>query len=273
MATLARLAQVPVGSVKGLSGRRGQALHKAGIHTVADLLMHVPRRYIDRSTSVKIADAPVNQEFTVFGRVKSVSVRRPRRNLAIVEAVVVDETGRMKVVWFNQTYLARRLSTDAEVALSGKAERFRGRLQMKSPAVDVLSSDTESLVVGRVVPIHPAVGEATAGVMRRAIHNALMRSRPVPDTVPPRIVEIAGVAERDWALGAIHFPDELSQVEPARDRLVFDELFRLEVALALQKNGRRSHRRGSPIRPRGSCGNGLSGVPVCAHRSATPGPG
>lgn len=235
MATLSRLAQVPVGSVKGLSGRRGRALHKAGIDTVADLLMHAPRRYIDRSTSVKIAEVPVNQEVTVFGRVKSVSVRRPRRNLAIVEAVVTDETGRMKVVWFNQTFRAAQLSADAEVALSGKAERFRGRLQMKSPEVDVLSSDTESLVVGRVVPIHPAVGEATAGVMRRAIHNALLRSRPVPDTVPSRIVELAGVAERDWALNAIHFPDEVSQVEPARDRLVFDELFRLEVALAKQK--------------------------------------
>jgi ATP-dependent DNA helicase RecG len=106
---------------------------------------------------------------------------------------------------------------------------------MKTPDADVLSSTTESLVVGRIVPIHPAVGEATAGVMRRAIHNALGRSRPIPDTVPPEIVATAEVAERDWAFGAIHFPEDLSQVTEARDRLVFDELFRLEVALAAQK--------------------------------------
>src|SRR5690606_20068574 len=135
--------------------------------------MHVPRTYIDRSTSVRITDAPVGEEITLIVKVNSVSVRRPRRNLAIIEAVVSDETGRMKVVWFNQTFRARQLSTDSEVALSGKVEVFKGRRQMKTPDADVLSSKAESLVVGRIVPIHPAVGEATAGVMRRAIHNAL----------------------------------------------------------------------------------------------------
>ncbi|HSJ35278.1 MAG TPA: ATP-dependent DNA helicase RecG [Acidimicrobiia bacterium] len=244
MATLSRLAEKQVGEVKGLSGRRGQALHKAGIHTVADLLMHVPRTYIDRSTSVRIADAPIGEEITLIVRVNSVSVRRPRRNLTIIEAVVSDETGRMKVVWFNQTFRARQLSTDSEVALSGKVEVFKGRRQMKAPDADLLSSKTESLVVGRIVPIHPAVGEATAGVMRRAIHNALTRSRPIPDTVPPEIAALAEVADRDWAFGAIHFPDDLDQVPTARDRLAFDELFRLEVALAAQKKSQEASSQG-----------------------------
>lgn len=262
MATLSRLTQRQVGEVKGLSGRRGQALHKAGIHTVADLLMHVPRTYIDRSTSVRIADAPVGEEITLIVKVNSVSVRRPRRNLAIIEAVVSDETGRMKVVWFNQTFRARQLSTDSEVALSGKVEVFKGRRQMKTPDADVLSSNTESLVVGRIVPIHPAVGEATAGVMRRAIHNALARSRPIPDTVPPEIAAMAEVADRDWAFGAIHFPDDLDQVPTARDRLVFDELFRLEVALAAQKKSQEASSQGIAHPPPGELpGRFLAGLP------------
>ena len=252
MASLSRLAKVPLGEVKGLSGKRGAALHRNGVDSVADLLVHVPRRYIDRSLSVPIAEATVGSEVTVVGRVRSVNMRRPRRKLAIVEATIADNTSSFKAVWFNQTFRARQLSTDSEVALSGKLERFRGSLQMKSPAVDVLSSPTESLETGRIVPIHPSAGEATPGVVRRAVHNALKRSRPIPDTVPPEIVERVGVAERDWAYGAIHFPDEMASVPVARTRLAFDELFRLEVALALQKQRQEKDSNGIVHEPDGT---------------------
>ncbi len=244
MATLSRLASVAVGEVKSLRGKRGAALHRAGIHTVGDLLMHVPRAYIDRSRRVPIAEIPLDEEVTVVVKVRTVSVRKPRRNLAIVEASVTDGSSAMKAVWFNQTYLAQELDTDSEVALSGKVERYGKRLQMKNPTVDKLSSPSEPLATGRVVPIHPAVGEVTPGVIRRAIHNALQRSRPVPDVVPAAIVETASVVDRDWALGAIHFPDSIEDVEPARNRLAFDELFRLEVALALQKKRQETESRG-----------------------------
>jgi ATP-dependent DNA helicase RecG len=262
VATLSRLAEVPVGTLTGLSGRRGQALHKAGIDTVSDLLMHVPRTYIDRSRSVRIAEAAIGEEVTLLVTVASVSLRRPRRNLTIVEAVVADESGRMKVVWFNQTYRARQMKKDTEVALSGKVEVFKGRRQMKSPAVDVIDDPTESLVVGRVVPIHPAVGEASAGVIRRAIHSALKRSRPIPDSVPPEIVAAAAVQDRDRAFATIHFPDDLSQVAPARDRLVFDELFRLEVALAARKKSQEAASRGVAHPPPGDLpARFISGLP------------
>ena len=244
MATLSRLAKVEIEAVKGLAGKRGSALRRAGIESVADLLMHVPRTYIDRSRSVSIADVPINEEVTVIVTVQSVSVRRPRRNLAIIEARVTDGVSSMKVVWFNQTFRARQLSTDDEVALSGKVERFKGQLQMKSPAADVLKSTSENLVTGRVVPIHPAVGDVTAGLMRRAIHNALNRSRPIPDVVPGEIVEDIGLESRDWAFGAIHFPEVIEDVGRARRRLVFDEFFRLELALAARKKRQEAESRG-----------------------------
>lgn len=251
MAHLSRLAEIHVGEVKGLSGKRGAALHRAGIHTVADLLVHVPRTYIDRSRSTTIEDLTVGEEVTVVATVRSVSVRRPRRKLAIVEAKVTDGTSSLKAVWFNQTFRVGQLSTDSQVALSGKVERFKGTLQMKSPAVDVLSSPTESLDVGRIVPIHPAVGEASPGVLRRALHNALRRSRPIPDSIPADIVSRADVTERDWAYGAIHFPERIDDVPAARRRLVFDELFRLEVALAMQKRAQEEASNGIAHRSEG----------------------
>ena len=158
MASLSRLAEVPVSEVKGLAGKRSQALAKSGIHNVADLLHHVPRRYIDRSRKVPIAQIPLGAGVTVIGEVKAVSTRRPRRNLAIIEAKIFDDTAMIKAVWFNQTFRQRQLTVGSQVALSGVVESFRGALQMKSPAVDVLDSPSESLETGRVVPIHSRRG-------------------------------------------------------------------------------------------------------------------
>jgi ATP-dependent DNA helicase RecG len=121
------------------------------------------------------------------------------------------------------------------VALSGVVESFRGSFQMKTPAVDVLSSNVEGLTVGRVVPVHAAIGGVTPGHVRRAIHNALIRAQPIDDTVPTELKAANGLMERDKAFDSIHFPETLEEVEPARKRLVYDELFRLELALALQK--------------------------------------
>jgi ATP-dependent DNA helicase RecG len=233
--TLAELSGFPVDAVKYLKGRRSAALGKAGINTVADLLLHAPRRYIDRSRTAPIHEVGLGEEVTVIATVKRVGTRRPRRNLAITEAVVGDGVSVLTVTWFNQTFRERQLSVGAEVALSGKLDRFRGSLQMKSPAVDVLSSSTESLVTGRVVPVHPSVGEVSPGYLRRAIHNALQRARPIGDPLPVEMRERLGLITRDQAIADIHFPDSLEDKDRARARLVFDELFRLEVALALSK--------------------------------------
>ena len=233
--TLAELTEIPVDAVKLLKGGRAAALAQAEIRTVADLLLHFPRRYIDRSRTVPIRDVELGEEVTVIATVKKVGTRRPRRNLAITEAVVGDGVSLLTVTWFNQTFRQQQMSIGAEVALSGKIERFRGNLQMKSPAVDVLSSSTESLVVGRVVPVHPGVGKVSPGYLRRGIHNALQRARPIGDPLPPEMLIRLGLINRDRAIADIHFPESIEDKDTARARLVFDELFRLEVALALSK--------------------------------------
>ncbi len=235
MATLAKLAEVPVDRVSGLAGRRSADLRKAGIESVADLLHHVPRRYIDRSRVEPVSLLPVGEEVTVIAGVLSISTRRPRKGLTITEAIVSDGSAPLKVVWFNQPFRERQLRPGAEVALSGKVERFRGKPQMSAPEVDVLSGDTEALRTGRVVPIHPSVGEVGPGWMRRAIHNAVSRSRPIPDPVPSDISARLQLMSRDQAFSDIHFPEAMEDVAPARKRLAFDELFRLELSLALAK--------------------------------------
>ncbi len=262
MAELSRLAGIPVDQVKGLSGKRGDALRKSGIESVADLLHHVPRRYIDRSRVEPVSTLPVAEEVTIIVEVVSVSTRRPKRRLAITEARVSDGTGTLKVVWFNQPFRERQLGVGAEVALSGKVERFRGTPQMTSPDVDVLSGTSEALTTGRVVPIHPSVGDVGPGHMRRAVHNAVKRSQPIPDPLPAEVIERNQLVERAKAFSDIHFPDDIGAVTPARRRLVFDELFRLEIALALQKRRRREQERGTRHRLDGALvGRFIAGLP------------
>jgi ATP-dependent DNA helicase RecG len=262
MSSLSRLATVDVGQVKGLGGKRSDLVKKAGISNVADLLHHVPRRYIDRSEKSPIARVPIGSEVTIIGRVVSVKDRRPRRNLHIIEATVEDDSARIKVVWFNQSFRKRQLENATEVALSGVVETFRGSMQMKSPEVDVLDSRTEGLTVGRIVPVHPSAGGVSPGYMRRAIHNALKRASPIDDTVPTEMKASNGLMERDAAFWSIHFPDDLDDVPPARKRLAWDELFRLELALALRKRHQMLSSVGIAHRPTGELVNRfLDGLP------------
>jgi len=251
VASLARLATIDVGQVKGLGGKRSRSLADAGIGSVADLLHHVPRRYIDRTHQSPIAQVPIGSEVTIIGRVRSVNHRRPRRNLQIIEAMIEDDSAVIKAVWFNQGYLVNQLKNADEVALSGVVESFRGSLQMKTPAVDVLSNDSEGLTVGRVVPVHPTAGGVGPGYLRRAIHNALTRSQPIDDTIPTELKAANGLMDRHEAFDSIHFPDSMEEVSPARRRLVYDELFRLELALAMQKRHQMASSVGIPHEPTG----------------------
>jgi ATP-dependent DNA helicase RecG len=251
--SLAYLTTVPIERVQGLSGKRGSDLRKAGITSVADLLLHAPRRYVDRSQTVPIEDIPLGEEVTVIGVVQKVTSRRPRAKMVIVEAQVADPTATLTVTWFNQAFRERQLSVGSEVALSGKVDRFRGRLQMKAPDVDVLDRPSEPLVTGRVMPVHPTAGGVGPGWLRRAVHNALGRARPIGDPLPSDLVDRLGLVDRDTAIADIHFPARLEDAVRARERLVFDELFRLEVALAVRKHRQVAEASGIPH----SLGGGL----------------
>ena len=230
--SLEYLTTVPTTMVKGIGPAIAKRLHEAGVDSVADLLLHVPRRYLDRSQLFDIAGVPLDEEVTVGGTIEKVDTRRIRGNRTMTEAVVSDGTSTMRVVWFNP-YL--RLEPGSEVALSGKVELFRGRLEMKSPDVDRLDRPGESLVTGRVVPVYPSLGGLSPVRVRRSLDNALRRARPVAEVLPDAMIDRNALIARDAAFVGVHFPDGLDQVGPARRRLIFDELFRLEVALALQK--------------------------------------
>ena len=238
--SLAYLATLPVDLVKGIGPKTAKKMGEAGINSVADLLLHVPRRYLDRSQMFDLSNVPLGEEVTVAGTVTSAKVRRISRGRTMVEADISDGTSTLHAVWFNP-YI--KIAEGEEVALSGKAELFRGRLQMKAPDLDKLDADT-ALTTGRVVPVHSRVGGLTPFVLRKAMDNVLSRARPITEVLPDDMIERLGVVGRDEAIYSVHFPKERADADRARARLVFDELFRLQVALAQRKRRQIDEARG-----------------------------
>ena len=239
--SLAYLFDVPIDRVKGVGPRTAKKLSEAGIGSVGQLLLHAPRRYLDRSQLFDLSSVPLGEEVTVGGVVQRVSRRYLSKKRVMVDAVIGDGTSTLRAVWFNP-YL--KIQEGEEVALSGKVETFNRSLQMKAPDIDRLGGE-DSLVTGRVVPIHPSVGGLTPYKLRVSIDNALRRSRPITEVVPADILDRQRLVGRDEAIAGVHFPSDRAESDRARARLVFDEFFRIEVALALRKQRQGLQSRGA----------------------------
>ncbi len=238
---LSYLAAVPVDLVKNVGTARSKMLAKAGIRSVAELLLHVPRRYIDRSQLFDIGAVPLEEEVTVAGTVMSVKENRYGKKKKRTIIRITDGTSSLWATIWNP-YI--RVREGEQIALSGTIEMVQGRLHMKSPDLDHLEEMEDQLTTGRVVPVHPAVGKINAHGMRKAIANALTRSQPIDEILPEDVLDQLDLMDRSTAFDQIHFPDELAHVAAARRRLVFDELFRLEIALALRKHTQRDEATG-----------------------------
>ncbi len=241
----------PVSSLPGVGEKVAERLDGIGLRTLGDLLDHLPRAYIDRRDMRQIQDLRLEQEATVIATVKKTSVDRIRGNRSRVVVTISDGTGYVDCVWWNQDWRARTLTEGTEAAFSGKVKAFRGRPQMDSPAYDLLRSSGESVHTGRIVPIYPATEKVSATMLRRLLHNAFERLGRVPDPLPAELRATRDLLSKDVATKLVHFPDSLEQIADARRRLVFEELFVMQVGLALRKRHVESDLRGIAQAPKG----------------------
>jgi ATP-dependent DNA helicase RecG len=228
--TLPDLAAIGVESIRTVGPRHAEALAEMGIRTVLDLVTFYPRRWIDRTNQMAIADLVDGEEAVVLATVRKVSSRRTRAGRPLVEVDLFDGTSYLRATFFNQAWRARQLPEGTQVALFGKVERFRGRRQMNNPVVDLVGDRT-----GRIVPIYPQSEKAglMTGQIADWVGRALYKIDCFCDPLPEE--HRAGRLERDRAFRQIHNPETLGAKEAARRRLAFDELLRLQVALVLKK--------------------------------------
>ncbi|MEX0984350.1 MAG: ATP-dependent DNA helicase RecG [Actinomycetota bacterium] len=215
------------------------------IVTVGQLLHHYPRRYIDRSTVATIRGLREGEAATVIATVRSVAKRQTKRRQIMVTVTLHDGTGALDLTFFNQPWAASAYRQGMELAVSGVAQVYRGRLQLAGQEVEVLRGTEQDLVhTGRITPVHPATEGITARTIRELVSTALDRLPAQPDPLPAGIVAAEGLSAWDDALRAIHLPEDAAALSAARERLKFDELFTLELGVGFRRQRLAAERTG-----------------------------
>src|SRR4051812_15025302 len=230
--TLGQPAGIPVTELKGVGPERGKALEKLDVTSVLDLLTYYPRRYLDRTRQARIADVRVGEEATVLVEVKRSSARRTRNGKSLVTVDVSDESGHLKLTFFNQPWRERQLRPGAQVLLFGKVDTYQGRKQMSSPVVDLVGDRT-----GKIIPVYPQSDKARVYTwdVAKWIDEALSRAGAFAEPVPQGVLDRFDFVDRSAAFHGIHSPESMPEMTEARRRLVFDELLRLQLSLVLRK--------------------------------------
>jgi ATP-dependent DNA helicase RecG len=243
----------PLAKAPGVSAALAKALEESfGYRSVRDLLEHYPRRYLTRGELTDLAHAKKGAEVTLVGTVRNLAKKQPRRNLRILEVRVVDDSGAWVCTWFNQPWHAQKLTVGTVAAFSGKLAWKAGRLGMANPGYEVLrEGDDPEGFANEVIPVYPASKEVSSGRLRRAVGALLDRYGDVPDFVPEPLRRAHGLPGRAAALSAIHRPGDRSEAARARDRLVYDELFVLQVGLALRRRAQETGQHGQPLQTDG----------------------
>ncbi|MGH2636421.1 MAG: ATP-dependent DNA helicase RecG [Actinomycetota bacterium] len=245
---MALTLESPVAAIdRQLSGRRtgsrtkgapaAEVLEGIGIRRVRDLLHHYPRRYIDRSQVATIRDLRVGQSATVIAHVKRVQKRQTRNRRSMVTVTLYDGSGYLDLTFFNQPWLASSYREGHEVAVSGVAQLYRGRLQLANQEVELLRGDEQDLVhTGRITPVHRATEGVATRTIRELVWRALDQLGRLPDPLPDELVEAEALSSFDEAIRRIHFPSSQEELRSAQERLKFDELFTLELGVAFRKH-------------------------------------
>jgi ATP-dependent DNA helicase RecG len=230
--------------LKGVGTGRAELLRNAGINTVRDLLYFFPFRYEDRRHPARIADLGRSLDVPVLlrGRVTSAQARvSPRKRMRLFEAVLDDGTGSVKLIWFNQGYLADQISRGDQLAVYGAPRRSSyGPLTVESPDWEKFEGNEDE--EGAIVPIYSKIGNIPPKALRKFVATALETLPQVADPLPDDLRKRLGVMDLVTAIRALHGPPELTPEflanrSPAHLRMILQEFFMLQLALRVRRAG------------------------------------
>jgi len=225
----------PLTVISGVGPKHAQTLERLGLRTLGDLLYFFPRRYDDYSQLKTIHRLWYGEEATVIGTLESIETRVIRSGrFQIVEAVISDGSGALRLTWFNQPWIARNLHPGLQVVISGKVDQYLGRLVMNNPEIEPL--EREHLHTNRIVPVYPLTANITQRWLRRIMHQVVTYWAPrVREVLPKTILDGEGLSPLSTALLEAHFPTAAEKLKEARYRLAFDEIFFLQLGVLSQK--------------------------------------
>lgn len=224
------------------------ALKNLRVFNLQDLLLYFPFRYLDFSKNKKINELTLGENVTLKVVIKSIGSRFSfRGRLSLAEAIVSDSTGSLKVVWFNQSYLAKTLSVGEEIFLAGAVENYKGTLQLSNPIYEKVSDPPATPEVkanwqanipihtSRLVPVYRLSSGIYLKTLRNLIAKALNIVNLVPESLPASILFNQKLLSIQETIKRAHFPESLEQKDQVLKRLAFEEIFLNQLAAQKHK--------------------------------------
>jgi len=221
--------------LQGVGPKNAESLERLGMKTLGDMLYNFPRRYEDYSLLKPIQSLMYGDVVTVIGTIQSVR-NRPIRGgkSSLIEVIISDGTGALRVSFFNQPWLMNRFKQDEAISVSGKIDQYLGRIVMNSPDWEFV--EMENLHTNRIVPIYPLTERITQKWLRNQMNQVVTYWAPaVVDALPDSIRLSAKLVSLGEALTQAHFPNSQDRLKLARERLAFDEIFYLQMGVLRQK--------------------------------------
>ncbi len=223
--------------LKGVGPKAAPLFNKLGIYTVGDLLYHLPRRYEDRTKIPPINRIRPGTHVTVRGNLRNVGSRPISGGRVIVKAIVEDGTGSVALTWFNQPWVARKLSEyRGEIVAYGLAKEADFGCEISAPEYELIEDEEDAADFARIIPVYPSTEGMVQKLIRRAARAALEGYLAyAQDPLPPSILKAEMLRPIRWSLREIHQPTSEENRLEARKRLVFEEFFYLQVSLAMKR--------------------------------------
>ena len=211
--------------IKGIGPARLKAFEAAGIRTVRELVMFLPKEYRDLSNTVPLCELKPGDTAAVRVRVAGEVFERRARRLLITKVYVTDDTDTIQVLWYNQPWLKKQMTPGRELLLYGKAEHKQGYVSLVSPTIEAGEG---------LIPVYRSIPGIPAKALRQSVEAALrLCEGQWPDELPESLRRRHGLCERNFAMRNAHFPDSREALEAARRRIAFEELLLYQVALML----------------------------------------
>ena len=228
---MGRSMDYPLTTIRGIGPAKTKAFEAAGIHTVRELVMFLPKEYRDLDDITALCDLRPGDTAAVKVRVAGEASVRFARKLTIIKVYVTDGSETLPVVWFNQPWLKAQMTQGRELLLYGRAELRNGVVTLVSPTVES---------GGGLVPVYRNIQGIPAKALRQSVEAALkICEGQWPDELPERVRRRHGLCERNFAMRCAHFPDSREALLAARRRIAFEELLLYQVALQLFRHGDR----------------------------------
>lgn len=241
----------PVQYLKGVGPKRASYLKRVGVETIEDLLLLIPRKYIDRTKIKNIVNLKVGEEATILGKIILSDTRMTRNKGELVVVAVSDGERIIHSVWFNRPDLKGKFKPGMKVILSGIVSFYK-RFQFTNPYYEILGKERSLSYTGTVIPIYPLTEGLSLWDIRKFEKTATSQYLHLfQESLPDYLLRLRRLYPLKEAIRRIHFPDSIPQAEEAKRRLVYDELFYFETLLARRRLKNSSLRKGFPLQEKG----------------------